>query len=446
MQKAHEVADLIKPYVVRWINEATVIRGSKSASSGEVSGGGALPATISAQTGNTTTGARHTHQVDAVSSVLTPTEKLLKTSASGYLNVIRLGVNRVPEMSIDACGGLFVRGNEIVGSGSGVRLGYLDFSNTGYLESRAWSASVGVEYKNLDILGGNIHLRADGHGTNGIYITTCGVSGYIGVNDKDPTHALTVQGDIRLAAGSMIINDSTNAQNTKGLTLNQLDTSNEILSIKSSCVAHDMTAIAETNTYGLLTKAAGATGGTNLTGLTAGSIGLMLRGISSASTGGRGTAANAPIVLRASYKSDTSGGSFPANANLLVVRDDTLARLILDSDGDLHLDASSNASAFDAYDDVGLLTGLRASLTPDDSELRNRFSEWIEYAREPLERAGVITYNDDGHHFVAMKKLAMLQIDATRQLHAAMSQMGARIGQLEATITALTSACPPLLT
>ena len=172
----------------------------------------------------------------------------------------------------------------------------------------------------------------------------------------------------------------------------------------------------------------------------------MLRGISSASTGGRGTAANAPIVLRASYKSDTSAGSFPANANLLVVRDDTLARLILDSDGDLHLDASSNASAFDAYDDVGLLTGLRASLTPDDSELRNRFSEWIEYAREPLERAGVITYNDDGHHFVAMKKLAMLQIDATRQLHAAMSQMGARIGQLEATITALTSACPPLLT
>src|SRR3990167_5590482 len=188
MQKAHEVADLIKPYVVRWINEATVIRGSKSASSGEVSGGGALPATISAQTGNTTTGARHTHQVDAVSSVLTPTEKLLKTSASGYLNVIRLGVNRVPEMSIDACGGLFVRGNEIVGSGSGVRLGYLDFSNTGYLESRAWSASVGVEYKNLDILGGNIHLRADGHGTNGIYITTCGVSGYIGINDKDTKH------------------------------------------------------------------------------------------------------------------------------------------------------------------------------------------------------------------------------------------------------------------
>src|SRR3990167_5012430 len=231
----------------------------------------------------------------------------------------------------------------------------------------------------------------------------------------------------------------TKTQNTKGLTLNQLDTSNEILSIKSSCVAHDMTAIAETNTYGLLTKAAGATGGTNLTGLTAGSIGLMLRGISSASTGGRGTAANAPIVLRASYKSDTSAGSFPANANLLVVRDDTLARLILDSDGDLHLDASINASAYDTYDDVGLLTGLRASLTPDNSELRNRFSEWIEYAREPLEKTGILTYNDNGHHFIAMKKLAMLQIDAIRQL----SQ---KVTQLESKMLALTSACPPLLT
>ena len=431
--KAHEVAELLKPYVVKWINEAVVTRGTKAASSGEVSGGGVVSSTVTAQTGNTTTGARHTHQVDAVSSVLTPSSKLLKSSASGYLNVIRLGVNRVPEVSLDACGGLFVRGNESPGSGSGTRVGY--FNGTGYVEARLWSGSTGIGWEDLDLLGADIHLRANGHASNGIYVTK---SGCVGLNSTSPTHVLTVDaGDIRVVSGSLVLNDTSNANNTLGLTINQGAIGNEIISLKSN-VSHGMTTITEDDTYSAFTNLVSTCGGLLITGLSTGSVGMQLRGVSTASTGGRGTAANAPIVLRASYKSGTSAGSFPANANLLVVRDDTLARLILDSDGDLHLDAAINASAYDTYDDVGLLTGLRASLTPDNSELRNRFSEWIEYAREPLEKTGILTYNDDGHHFIAMKKLAMLQIDAIRQL----SQ---KVIQLETKVLELTSACTPLL-
>ena len=432
-QKAHEVAALIKPYVVRWINEATVIRGVKSASSGEISGGGVVSSTITAQTGNTTTGARHTHQVDAVSSVLTPSSKLLKSSASGYLNVIRLGVNRVPEVSLDACGGLFVRGNESPGSGSGTRVGY--FNGTGYVEARLWSGSTGIGWEDLDLLGADIHLRANGHATNGIYVTK---SGCVGINTTCPTHVLTVDaGDIRVVSGSLVLNDTSNANNTLGLTINQGALTNEIVSLKTA-VSHGMTTLTEDDTYGAITNISSASGGLFINGYTSASVGVLIQGAMTGSTAARGIAANAPIVLRAALKSGTTAGPFPANANILVVRDFASTRLILDSDGDLHLDASSNASAFDAYDDVGLLTGLRASLTPDDSELRNRFSEWIEYAREPLKKIGIITYNDDGHHFIAMKKLAMLQIDAIRQL----SQ---KVMQLETKMLKLTSACTPLL-
>jgi hypothetical protein len=86
----------------------------------------------------------------------------------------------------------------------------------------------------------------------------------------------------------------------------------------------------------------------------------------------------------------------------------------VDAEGDIHMDATSNINAWDEYDDVALLTGLRGSLAPN---LSQELQEWIKYARPILEKTGVVTYNEDGHHFLSMKKLQMLQIDAMRQMY-----------------------------
>jgi hypothetical protein len=64
-----------------------------------------------------------------------------------------------------------------------------------------------------------------------------------------------------------------------------------------------------------------------------------------------------------------------------------------------------------------LLTGLRGSVMDSKADFAVRFADWIDYAKPVLERTGVVTYNDDGHHFVSMKRLQWLQIDAMRQLY-----------------------------
>jgi hypothetical protein len=89
---------------------------------------------------------------------------------------------------------------------------------------------------------------------------------------------------------------------------------------------------------------------------------------------------------------------------------------IIDIEGELHLDATLNQNAWDEYDDVALLNGLRALSLPTREQMEERWHGWIEYARPVLEKTGVVTYNEDGHHYVATRRLNMLQIDAIRQL------------------------------
>jgi hypothetical protein len=122
-----------------------------------------------------------------------------------------------------------------------------------------------------------------------------------------------------------------------------------------------------------------------------------------------------------------------ANYNLVCITKGSLSSpyyttvAIFDTDGDLHLDGSSSNTVWDDHDDVALLTGLRASLMPERSELRQRFADWMVYAREPLERSGVVTFNANGHHFISLKGMHMLEIDAMRQLYERINTLESRL-------------------
>jgi hypothetical protein len=55
----------------------------------------------------------------------------------------------------------------------------------------------------------------------------------------------------------------------------------------------------------------------------------------------------------------------------------------------------------------------------------------LKYNREALERLRLVTFNDDGHHFVNMSKLAMLLTGAVRQQAEALQMQKGRIERLE---------------
>jgi hypothetical protein len=141
------------------------------------------------------------------------------------------------------------------------------------------------------------------------------------------------------------------------------------------------------------------------------------------------------MVLQGKLKSGTGAGDLSANANILAVLNNDTARFILDADGDSHQDVGTAWTNFDAFDDAALLTDLSLAVSQAEDvaalRIREQFGEFLKYNREALERLRLVTFNDDGHHFVNMSKLAMLLTGAVRQQAQALQMQMGRIERLE---------------
>ena len=259
---------------------------------------------------------------------------------------------------------------------------------------------------------GMLNIYADY--SNDIY--GVGISGGLSAGSAaNPTIGLK-DGDI-FAASRVVIGQYGSACQTLGLTINQKAADDEIISLISTDINHGITDVTNTNTFSFLKKFNGAEGGVELGGLSASVVAVGIIGRQTVANSAKSTLAEAPILIQGALKSGTGTTSLTANSNLAVFRNLTATKAIVDADGDLLLDAAISASAYDDYDDVKLLTGLRASIMPEQASLRKDFSHWIEYARPVLQNAGIVHYNDNGHHFVSVKGLHMLTIDAIRQLY-----------------------------
>lgn len=200
----------------------------------------------------------------------------------------------------------------------------------------------------------------------------------------------------------------------------------EIVTLQSSDVAHGMTDLTDTDTFGLMRKHTALTGGLKVEGYSEDEVGVQLTGTATNDDTGKATTADGYIQLVAWKKSGTSIGAPGANSNLLVVKSGGNTRLILDQEGDLHLDATSNPNAFDGYDDAQLCRVLDLVLAPEQV-IRTEFDEWLKYKREDLEAAGLVTFNEDGHHFVNMTQHARLLNGAVWQLYQEVQRLRAAL-------------------
>lgn len=152
---------------------------------------------------------------------------------------------------------------------------------------------------------------------------------------------------VNLRAYEVHINTTTdNANMTVGLTINQGTNDDEILALKSTTdVAHGMTTLAETDTFGAFLKTVAASGGLDIAGYTAATIGLRLiaRGVTDDTT--KSTAGSAYCQIVSQKKSGTSAGDPGADANLLAIRKDTATVAIVDVEGDLWLNGALSVNA-----------------------------------------------------------------------------------------------------
>jgi hypothetical protein len=243
------------------------------------------------------------------------------------------------------------------------------------------------------------------------------------LTDANKRHAPALDTDVNTLRGKLVINQGAE--------------DDQILAAKSSDVAHGVTGIAETDTYFQVKKRNAANGGALIQGLNAdGSVNIdaiLLQGIQTAVSTLKSNAAAAAVIVDGVKKSGTGGATLGANANIVAFSDNGTVRQILDSDGDSHQDVGTAWTNFDIFDDVEVLNALAAHVTRADDPLRQNFRAWLEqpeYARV-LEKYKLVSFNEDGHHFVNMSRLTMLLCGAVRQMGAALSHVTRRLDTLE---------------
>jgi hypothetical protein len=215
--------------------------------------------------------------------------------------------------------------------------------------------------------------------------------------------------------GALLTNGASNTFGTQGLTINQGVNDDEILSLKSSDVAHGVTAVSDTDTFGLFSKVVAANGGLMVRGLTEDYEAIYVSGIATTADTTKSTAAKAAVAIEAYLKNGTGTTSLGANGNILVIKDTSNVRFILDADGDSHQDIGTAWTNFSTHDDAGLLTALSVLVSKKADPIRKMFGGFLRSHRDELESLKLVKFNKNGHHFVNMSKLLMLTVGAAMQ-------------------------------
>lgn len=237
-----------------------------------------------------------------------------------------------------------------------------------------------------------------------------------------------------LGTGICNIGDNGNGDITKGLNINQGAADDHILTLKSSDVDHQMSGIAEIDTYAYFAKIGPTAGGVNIVGLTEATIGVNIAGFATAADGTYSTAGVAAVTINGSLKSGAVVGSLGADKSILAVRDNGTSRFFLDSDGDSHQDIGTAWTNFDREDDIELLNTIAFEAARPGNQILDEFGRFVTYNRTDLERLGIVHFNEDadGRPFANMSRLTMLLTGAVRRL-------GLEVNELRSQMRALPS-------
>lgn len=255
----------------------------------------------------------------------------------------------------------------------------------------------------------------------------------------------TITTNVSIASGTrMIVQDlgwigiggKQSANQSIGITIDQSTFDDEILALKSTGdVAHAGTAIAEASVFGTFSKVEATSGGLRVRGFkdadgAAGGAAVLEGFLGEAADTTKSAAGRAVVEVRAQVTDGSTGATgIGADGNLFGVRNSNNLEFVVDVEGDIHFDSTSNATAWDEHDDVALLEAFRVVTAQPD--FKHQFAQDIERAKQILHQTHVINVDEDGKAFVSMKGILGLLIDALRQESQQRRAYEARIAKLE---------------
>ena len=192
-----------------------------------------------------------------------------------------------------------------------------------------------------------------------------------------------------------------NTKNLRGLTIDQNDADDEIITCKSSDVSIGITGVTEADTFFTVAKRSGTLGGAHISAYAEDSSSisevLTLNARGGQANTSKATNSQGLIVAHAREISGSGDADVTADGNafgVVVERSGRKLVFIVDEDGDIHNDGADSA-AYDAYDDAALLRGLELWRGDENEKtvkpqlLASRF-DGNRYTKEQLEGAKVI--------------------------------------------------------
>jgi hypothetical protein len=215
-------------------------------------------------------------------------------------------------------------------------------------------------------------------------------------------------------AGNFYIGDTSNANITQGITINQGAGDGEILTLKSSDVAHGRVSMTETDTIFTVFKRSGTLGGVSSHFMAEdGAIDRVRNDHVSGGTANtaKTTAANGLTHI---YMEETDGAGnvadITADGNIFAVACRSggadLTRFLIDEDGDMY--SATTGQTFDAHDDIALVNNYDV--------IRAGMAQWNVENEAELVRLGILGAPIAEGGLTNVTQLQRLHNGAIRQL------------------------------
>jgi len=295
-------------------------------------------------------------------------------------------------------GEVAINGTVVIGTGSGA--GTLKSSGNQDITIATGNSTTG-SITIVDGANGDISISPNGSGDINIPADVGIVFGDDGEKIEGDGTDLIIEGNnIKLTpsaaviqpSGHYFLNDTANGNVTTGITINQGAADNQIFALKSSDQAHNMTGVAEADTFGAFSKRVSTQGGLHIEGFTDSERGINLTAYvdSVATTANAG--GEAAVVVRVAEHDGSNGLTNPsANACLFAVGiwdgSSLGLKFIVDEDGDIFYDGA--AAAYDQYDDAALARAFDLVVSPD-KVIKNRWDDFVQYNEKTLVDTGIL--------------------------------------------------------
>ena len=247
---------------------------------------------------------------------------------------------------------------------------------------------------------GGLGVAGDIYAGDDIFLTSGAVLNFA-AGAETLTHSantMTFGGFSLVNMGGVIlgVNETTNANMTIGLTVNQSTSDDEVFAAKSGDVAHGMTDFAEADTYIAIKKANAVTGGAQIAVYGEGNAGMELHVRQGAIVTTDTTSSTGSVTIKGQqWDGGTDVINAPATSNVLAVTDGANTRFIVKGNGAIHATNVTSGSgdldgtALDGEDDIGLIRAFERTVHSDLGIIMSKWDEEVQAHADDLRRVGV---------------------------------------------------------